>query len=302
MDPKIRIEPYKDHLKEIRPRVQSCNTTIFNNAFDRGESTVAFYYRGSVLEPKKFLQLLSKETKKKLKPKQIGFLSDWMEKIFKIGKSCMQIYSFPIEIFSKYVYPSRAYGNIHDQSDLILNYQSYTKEKPWEDTFKFQVEKQMRIMDLCYSKFGYQDGVRFFQMTNIPIDKLEIFISDLSKELQKSQDLNDWFVEYIDIPEQKEKKSKPTQRILSYRSKKLFEDTPDKQDREEIVELIVEGDRKGKKEKELIILPKSPSFSAKIDFSMKKVDELKQLAKSKKIKGYSKMKKAELIQALKDLS
>jgi hypothetical protein len=174
----------------------------------------------------------------------------------------------------------------------------------------------MRIFDLCYTKFAYKDGVRFYQLTNIPLEELELFIEDLSEELKTNKELNDWFVDFVDIPEQKEKKRKPTRRILSYRSKKFFEESEtisrEQPEKEEWVELVVKGDKKGKGEKELVILPKekSPkpavtsvkkvdlSKKKEMDYSSKKVIELKQLAKERGLKGYSKLLKAELIQLL----
>lgn len=328
--PDIMKEPHKDHLTEIRKRIQSCNTTIFNNTFVLGESTIEFFYRGSVYNPKSLLESFKYE-KKKMSDKQIQKVGKWMNQIRKIGKNCIQLYSFPLEVFQKYVYPAKPYGGIHDQSDLILNYQSYSKKQPWKDLFTFQYHKQMRIFDLCYTKYGYKDGVRFYQLTNIPLNDLEKFLSDLSQEFKKDKQLNQWFVDYIDIPEQKEKKKEPTKRILSYRSKKFWEDLSaslsvqslskeigkqksieKKKSVPEEIEVIVEGDKKGKKEKELVLIPKTspqtiyipgPTAAKKItktDYSTKKVVELKQIAKEKGIKGYSKMLKAELIKVLKD--
>ena len=316
IQPKISVLPDKDHIPEIRKRIQSCNTTIFNNAFDRGESTVVFFYSGSVLEPQELLETFH-SGKNKMSKQQIDFITAWMDEIKKIGENCMQLYSFPMEVYAKYVYPSKSYGNIHDQSDIILNYQSYTTKKPWKDRFEFQIHKQMRIYDLCYTKFAYKDGVRFYQLTNIPLEELELFIEDLSEELKTNKELNDWFVEFVDIPEQKEKKRKPTRRILSYRSKKFFEESEtisrEQPEKEEWVELVVKGDKKGKGEKELVILPKEKSPKPAVDTSVKKVDlskkkemdysskkviELKQLAKERGLKGYSKLLKAELIQLL----
>jgi hypothetical protein len=310
MKENIKQNPNKDHIPELRKRLQSCNPNIFNNAFILGESTIEFYYRGSVLNPQKLLEKLRDD--EKLSQPQFNKIMNWMNNISTIGKNCMQIYSIPIDVIQKYVYGSKPYGNIHEQSDIILNYQSYVKMNPWVGLFDFQYQKQMRILDLCFTKYGYNDGIRFYQLTNIPLDKLENLISDISNELKRDKNLNDWFVNYVDIPEQMEQKRElPTKPILSIKSKKFLESwskskskddhqkekakTMDqkKETKEEEIELVVKGDRKGKPEKELVIIP-----AHKVFYRSKKVVELREIAKSRGLKRYSKLLKEDLIKLL----
>jgi hypothetical protein len=317
--PKVAKSYSKDHEPEIRKRVISVNTTIFNNAFYLGESTLGFFYYGSVLEPSEMIKYL------KLDDKMEKFVSDLMNKIIKIGKHLIMMYSIPLDKIQTYIYPSKAFGEIDKQPNIYKNYNSYLSEEPWKSKFNYQYQKQYRIVDLCYTKYGYKDGIRIYQLTDIPVDKLEEFVKKIDRKLSKEKEISDWFVNYIDIAEKK--RPKPLRSIRFFKSGKLLQpsestmmtmesksrssrstrDTAvrgskrdpivisdDEMDRRtDEPEIIIRRGERPIPERDMVIRP------AEIDYESKTVIQLKEIAKSRGLKKYSALRKADLIELLK---
>ena len=207
---------YKDHHPEVRQRLISTNMTIFNNAYIEGESTLMFlYYGDSIMKPSNFLDQLSLSRYMK------EFIDRLMDDITKIGKYLIVMYSIPINKLETYVYPSEKYGEIDSKQESI--YKSYTKflsKTPWKSKFEYYYRKQTRIVDLCFTKYAYKDGVRIKQFTDIPASILDKYIQKIDQHLSEEQEINDWVNSYIDIAEQK--LSKPFQSIQSYKERKFL--------------------------------------------------------------------------------
>jgi hypothetical protein len=339
----------KDHDPSIRKRLISTNITLFNNAFVLGESTLEFLYSGSVLGPSTLLSSLG------LDKSSENFVNKLMNDIEKIGNHLIVMYSIPMNKVDKYVYPSKPFGTIDSiQPDVYKNLEDYLSSKPWKSKFDYNYKKQTRLVDLCYTKYGFDDGVRIFQLTDIPVDDLEKFITKIDKKLSKQTILNEWIVKYIDIS--KDKRPSPLKSIRSYRSKKFLvsskESTDDMdsftRDKEEILseivpEVIIRRSRDTSPERDIVIMPShedpplpllipsdipdleegtilspsevlteeefllapsdiivSPPKSSRIDYKSKTIVQLKAIAKDKGLKGYSKLRKNDLIDFLKE--
>jgi hypothetical protein len=176
---------------------------------------------------------------------------------------------------------------------------------------------------LCYTKYAYKEGVRIYQLTDVPIDKLEKFVKDIDKNLSKEKDLNDWFVEYIDIPDVKV--PKPLKSIISYKTTDILKVISDSI--HELEDLRGEkgkaevspprrspprgraiGERTGERIAEMVITRAEDERRdivirpvEVIDYKSRTVIELKAIAKSRGLKGYSALRKMELIDFLKKL-
>jgi hypothetical protein len=199
-----------DHDPKIRPRMISTTNTLFNNAFDVGESTLGFLYtNGSVLIPEQLINEL------KIKGEMRNLIIDLMKEIGSLAKHFhfMLMYCIPIEKLSKYVYPSKKYGLIDNVQDIYLNFKDYLGESPWRDLFEYNYQKQTRIVDLCFTKYSQKEGVRIYRLTDITLDDFEKFVNKIYKNLTK--EIYDWFVNYVDI-DVDNKNNNPLQSIVSY--------------------------------------------------------------------------------------
>ena len=324
--PDVKSSPSKDHHPSVRKRLISTNSTIFNNAFSFGESTLQFLFSGSVLEPTSLLSRLN------LDYTINDFIIKLMGEIKKIGKHLIVMYSIPIDKLEKYVYPSQPYGEINlREKNIYKNLENYLSKTLWKTTFEYNYSNQYRIVDLCYTKYGYKDNVRIYQMTDIPVDTLENFITKIEKQL------NEWIINYVDVAISKQKQ--PLKSIASYRSKKFilpFEESLNEdlerispkmkgsKDKEEVPdiapEIILYRGEESIPERDIVILPAveeepfllAPSDIAefgmeldkgkhpvKIIYTIRTVAELRKIAKDRGLKGYSKLKKDELITFLK---
>jgi hypothetical protein len=215
--PDIKATKNKDHYPSVRKRIISSNISIFNNAFIGGESTLKFFLsKDSVLDPYTLLRNLNLNNKIK------NYMIDLMFNIKDIGKNLITMYSIPIEHLSKYVFPSKSFGLIDEnQEDIYLNVKAYLDKKSWNSDFEYQYSKQFRILDLCYTKYSYKQGVRIYQLTDISQDNLKIFVRNISRILKKEKDLTDWVNTYIDISEKKV--SKPVKFIRTIKSGNIFQ-------------------------------------------------------------------------------
>jgi hypothetical protein len=183
-----------DAQSEIRSRVISTNNTLFNNAFNIGESTLSFLYQGassSVVFPFQFVNDLEMNTNMK------KMIKEWMRQISMLGSKLLVMYSIPIEYLDKYVYPSVKYGKIHSNENIYLNFKEYLSKEPWKKYFLYHYEKQSRIVDLCYTKYAKKDGVSIYRFTDISKDNLEKFMKKINQNLTK--EIRDWFLNYIDL-------------------------------------------------------------------------------------------------------
>lgn len=320
--PEVKKTDRKDHQVPVRKRVISSNITIFNNVFNLGESTLELFFKGSILGPDTLISHLN------LSKKLNNFVVKLMNNIRKIGNYLVVMYSIPIQHLSKYIYPAKPFGLLDSkQKDIYKNLKQYLTNLPWKSNFTYQYSKQFRIVDLCYTKYGYKQGVRSYQLTDIPVDKLKDFVEQIDKNLSKEKEVNDWFVQYIDVAEKK--LPKPLKSIRTIKTGKLLEPSVSElttiiSDLEDEIwevklpkpispkrafinleepELIVRASPKvivGKKaikiarpEKDIVIVPVH-----EIDYNSKTVLELKAIAKSKGLKKYSALRKADLIELL----
>ena len=214
--PQVKKSLTKDHEKEVRKRVISSNITIFNNAFNQGESSLQLFFQGySIMNPYQLIDYLN------LSPKLKKFVLDLMNEITKLGKHLIVMYSIPIESLNKYVYPSNPFGIIDkQQEDIYKNLKEYLRVPAWKSKMLYNYMKQFRIVDLCYTKYAYKQGVRTYQITDIPIDKLETFVKKIDRNLSQEKEVNDWFIQYIDISEKK--RPKPVSSIRPLKSGRLL--------------------------------------------------------------------------------
>lgn len=338
--PHIKKSYSKDHEKEVRKRVISANISIFNNAFNEGESSIELFFLGSIMEPSALLDRIG------LSPKLKKFVLDVMNEIVTLGKHLIVMYSIPIDKLSNYVYPAKPYGEIDkNQQDIYKNLKESLQDKPWKSKIVYNYLKQFRIVDLCYTKYAHKKGVKTYQITDIPVDKLEILVKKIDTNLSKEKDINDWFISYIDIAEKK--KPKPVGSIRSLKSGKLLAPSDSSMisiDRE--IDKILSSPKSLSKslsksvpksplrspapkrilpsinleeEVELIIRSSPPKRIAAsrsvappiaapdivvhpvpaIDYDSKTVVQLRAIAKSKGLRRYSTLRKAELIEFLK---
>jgi hypothetical protein len=145
-----------------------------------------------------------------------------------------------------------------------------------------------------------------YSASDIPLDILQKFIKEIDKKLSKEYEINEWVVNYVDIP--KEKRAQPFKYIKSYRKKKFLVSennsiSVQEKSKEEIPEIVVHRTKETFPEKDIIIVVPKPVEDkirkSKIDYESKTIVELKKIAKERGLYGYSKFRKNDLIDFLK---
>jgi hypothetical protein len=183
-----------DSAPELRSRLIAGNVSIFNNSFISGESTFLFYFfQGSIGFPSFLIKDLQLSKKTTLSIIRLA------NKINKLNENVMGIYSFPYDKMDIYVYPAVAYGYKNEDWNIYDYYDFYCGETAWKDTFKRIYYSQVRIVDLCFTKYAYDDGVRFRQYINNSQQELNKYLNELKKIVLSDQDLIEKISQRIDI-------------------------------------------------------------------------------------------------------
>lgn len=235
-----------DNTPDIRSRVISCNITLLNNAFNTGESTLEFLFNeGGIGFPTRLIidLGLSNQTTKK-----INLLSLDM---YKIATNMIDLYSIPIDKIDKYVYLAQAYGykDTRNPNNIYDFYDIYLGEAPWKEKFIDMYIAQVRIIDLCLNKYGYEDGVRITQMIDIEDYQLNEYLKKLEDIVMNDNELLEKISERIDQTSKRKKNPLKTIKSVTRTVQKdfdasvllryIFDTTSDKMERIPEIEKIV---------------------------------------------------------------
>jgi hypothetical protein len=184
-----------DHTPEIRARLIAGNLSIFNNLFIKGESTLLFYFgEGSIAFPSFLIEDLN------LSRGTILSIIRLSNKINKLSENIISIYSFPFDKMDTYLYPSKAFGfYLNIWKDFYDYYNSFLSDEPWLGLFKTFYTSQVRITDLCYTKYAYEDGVRVKQYVNTSKEELDKYLIEIEKIVLSDKDLVEKITQKIDI-------------------------------------------------------------------------------------------------------
>jgi hypothetical protein len=207
-----------DNDDDVRKRVISGNITLLNNIFHGGESTLLdyLYFNGSQLYPIDLLKNMN------LSKKSLVEIIKYTNKISKqITNSILVLYSIPITKMDIYVYPSKPLGFRLGEYNIKEFYDLYLNKTPWKKYFDFFQDSQVRIIDLCLTKYGYQDGIRVYQMIDIPQKKLDKILKEIESFVLSDIDLIERLSSQIDLP--KKKKKTPLKSIKGYETTLLKE-------------------------------------------------------------------------------
>jgi lambda repressor-like predicted transcriptional regulator len=200
-----------DSTPDIRAREISTNITILDNSFIDGESTLDFLFKsGSIGVPTYLISDL------KLSKSTTLNIVKLTNRLNKIGNNLLSIYSFPLSTIDTYVYPSIAFGYSLNGYDIYEFLESYLTNQPWRENFKYYYKSQTRIVDLCFTKYAYEDGVRIYQMIDAEQDQLEQYLKEIEKIVISDKELVEKIKERIDLNSPKRKN--PLRTIRSYSS------------------------------------------------------------------------------------
>ena len=183
-----------DNTPELRARLIAGNVSIFNNLFMGGESTFLFYFfEGSIGFPSFLIKDLQLSKKTTLSIIRLA------NKLNKINENILGMYSFPYSKMDIYVYPSIALGYKIENWNIFDYYDFYCDDKPWVNNFDLIYESQVRIIDLCFTKYAYEDGVRVQQFINTSKEELNKYLNELKKIVLSDKDLMEKISQRIDI-------------------------------------------------------------------------------------------------------
>jgi hypothetical protein len=223
-----------DNSPDLRARLISGNISIFNNSLIIGESTLLFYFlHGSITFPSVLIRDLQLSKKTTLSIIRLA------NKLNKITESILAIYSFPYDKADIYVYPSIPFGykienrkHIHDYYNsgykienwnIYDYYDSYCSDNPWMNNFELNYKSQVRIIDLCFTKYAYEDGVRINQYINSSKEELNNYLNEIKKIVLSDQDLIGKIEKKIDISINRE--NDPLKSIISTDKSKNIDKT-----------------------------------------------------------------------------
>jgi hypothetical protein len=202
-----------DSTPEIRAREIAGNISILNNAFVYGESTLEFLFKtGSIGIPSYLIKDLKLSNQTNVEMIRL------INKLNKLGNNLLVLYSFPISKLDIYVYPSIAFGYKIEDTENIYNFlEEFTNEKLWLDKlYDRYYLSQVRIIDLCFTKYAFDDGVRIYQMIDIPEKQLNGYMNEVEKIVLSDKNLTEIINKQIDIP--KTKRKNPLKSITGYQS------------------------------------------------------------------------------------
>jgi hypothetical protein len=166
-----------DHIKFIRERLISTNLSLLNNIFNIGESSFFWFIdaQGSMGNIRMFLSDKIKNESLLIK------LGNLVSEIYfsrselrNIGHTIMMI-SIPQDKLDEYVFSSNYGGRINIKyKDLNQYLKKYLGKRLWGNDFATIYSTQFRIMDLCYYKYGKNDGIEIFEFEQESIDPVDI--------------------------------------------------------------------------------------------------------------------------------
>jgi hypothetical protein len=201
-----------DHSENIRSRLISCNITLLNNLFNSGESTLDYLYGiGSQYYPSEILKNMNLSKKSTIDIIKIT------NKISKLStNNILVFYSIPFSKINTYVYASKAYGIKLSDFNIEQFYYMYLDQIPWMENFGYFSDSQVRIIDLCLTKYGYKDGIRVNQMIDVPQNDLDELLKQIENIFIHDLELIEKISNQIDLPDTKKKN--PLKSIKGYKT------------------------------------------------------------------------------------
>jgi hypothetical protein len=168
-----------DHIQFIRERLISVNLSLLNNIFNPGESSFLWFVdvQGNMGNIGSFL---SQKIKNDALLMKLGDVVSEIHHIRKsknnknIGHTIMMI-SIPSQKLEDYVFSSNYGGRIDIKYKDVKEYlKIYLGKKLWGKDFSTIYSTQFRIMDLCYYKYGKNDGVEIFEFEQNSLSPIDI--------------------------------------------------------------------------------------------------------------------------------
>lgn len=186
---------------------------------------------------------------------------------------------------------------VYEQEELV-----YTDIEPDQETAKLELKKIQEELN----KHETIEETQNIVLTNYEEQQEEAAIISLDELLKKGKEM----YEKNEITQYEDEGNEPIslqdlerkygEKKENYDEPFIIEEVvPENTEKVEIEELIIEEEAKVEVKEEKTVTKKATVKESKEDLTGKTVAELRELAKAKEVKGYSTMKKAELLEALK---